>query len=560
MLDKRFLVVIETHRVKGYLFSSPILRETRGASLILDRLNRSETEKLLETTSAEKVYLGGGSGRILFSDKEDAEVFANRVRERYERATGNARVSVQVVERRDRESFPDWMARGVRESQSNKLARTEAVPLLAGRWIRPCSSCGKEPANTIPPPDVQGTHHLCTSCLYKREEVSQFYHNVKRNWDISRPLPPLNKLKVDWPHFILTTLAENVRNESGKEEKIFLPQDFNQIAERSRPHNYIGFIYADGNRMGETIKHMGTKFPDDKTAQEAYTAFSSIVDQATREAAVQAVREKVGIYKAMTAKNEPGCLVPAEFILAAGDDLILVVPAHTALGVAARFISLFQARTKELQHEWVEKGGLIFPFAPQGLTTSAGVVLAHASYPASQLLDMAAELMKFAKRKAADLAEKKSEEGTLDFVVLHTPGSERIKERRKSEYTRSVHSHKIILTERPYTVIETLKLLERIQALKDSEVPHTKLKALYPTIFQGVLQAQFDALRIKERLQATGALQKSIPLQDLVRELHFFPFRRDDQGRWTTPLSELIELYDFVPRDNANPSPGVTYG
>ena len=43
MSEFRYLAVIETQRVKGYLFASPILRETRGASLLLGRLNRSET-------------------------------------------------------------------------------------------------------------------------------------------------------------------------------------------------------------------------------------------------------------------------------------------------------------------------------------------------------------------------------------------------------------------------------------------------------------------------------------------------------------------------------------
>jgi hypothetical protein len=34
MGDNQVLVVIETQRVKGYLFASPIPRETRGASLL----------------------------------------------------------------------------------------------------------------------------------------------------------------------------------------------------------------------------------------------------------------------------------------------------------------------------------------------------------------------------------------------------------------------------------------------------------------------------------------------------------------------------------------------
>lgn len=560
MPDKRFLVVIETQRVKGYIFASPILRETRGASLLLDRLNRSRTREILRITSGEEVYLCGGSGRVLFSNKDEADAFARKVRELYQQETANARVSVEVVERLDEDkSFPAWMARGVRESQKNKLARAEVVPLVAGRWIRPCTSCGVAPAEKDPPEDVQGTHNLCFSCWKKRYVVADFYRGIKRNRDARIPLNK-SKLKNEWLHFVLTTLVESVEKQFGKEMHTLVPQDFNQIADHSRPRNYIGFIYADGNRMGETIKHMGAMFRDDKAARQAYTAFSLIVDQATREAAVQAVLEEVGSYEGTTPRDEPARFVPAEFVLAGGDDLILVVPAHAALRVAAHFISLFQERTKELQKEWVQRGDLAACFARNGLTTSAGVVLAHTSYPASQLMDLAGELMKLAKRKAADLAERKNIiEGTLDFIVLHAAGSERVKERRQTEYTLPVVKGRrtVRLTERPYTATETFKLLERIRALKEFDVPRTKLKALYPVLFQSVIQAQFDALRIMERLKATGVLEKNLPLQELVKELPIFPFREDNSTTWTTPLSELIELYDFVPTDKVKPSSGV---
>ena len=408
MSEKQFLVIIETQRVKGYLFASPIMRETRGASLLLDKLNRTETAQLLKAyVDAEEVYLGGGSGRVLFATRDRAEAFAQQVRTLYQRRTHTARVSVEVVQRQEGETFPDWMARGVRESQKNKLARVEALSLLAGRWIRPCSSCGQEPAEEITI-DVQGTHYLCVACLGKRKEVSAFYHDVKRNWNLNVALPIIDRLKKDWPNFILTTLAEAVQHHFGPHIRTRLPQDFNQIADHATPRNYIGFIYADGNRMGETIKTMGELFPSDVEAREAYAAFSTIVDQATREAAVEAVLEHTQADDSRVQQDAVSHFVPAEFVLAGGDDLILVVPAHIALGVAARFLTLFQERTRALQGSLVQQGKLPHYFAPEGLTTSAGVVLAHASYPASQLMDLAGELMKLAKRKAADLAQQKS--------------------------------------------------------------------------------------------------------------------------------------------------------
>jgi hypothetical protein len=271
MPDPRFLVVIETQRVKSFLFASRILRETRGASLLLDRLNRIETRKLIAPMQGEEIYLGGGSGRVLFATRAAADAFATAVTDLYRAETPDARVSVEVVERaaRDQESFPAWVARGVGESKKNKLARFEAVPLLGGRWLRPCTSCGHEPAEHIPLGDAQGEHRLCRTCRRKRDEVRRFYRHVKRNYDRGEAIPSAAELRHDWPDFVLTTLAEEIERRFGTEVRTLLPTDFDDIGSGSR--NYFALIYADGNLMGETIRQLAAQFPRDAEARQAYT-------------------------------------------------------------------------------------------------------------------------------------------------------------------------------------------------------------------------------------------------------------------------------------------------
>jgi hypothetical protein len=540
----RFLWVIETQKVKSYLFASPIMRETRGASVLLDLLNRKKTKEILKTSDLrdyEIVYLGGGTGRILFRREEDAKKFKNEVLNIYRQKTVNARVSVEIVPREDDESFTEWMSRGVRQSQQNKLGQSKGVPILAGRWIQPCTSCGLEPAEKIL--HEHGEQRLCRACLLKRQEISNhLYKEIKpgkkQKWLLS-PASNLSKHYTD--QFIFTTLAQHVENSN---YEVYLPQDFDDIGRVSRPSNYMGFIYADGNRMGEVVKNLGEKITDEEEVKIAYKAFSEIMDQATREAAVEAVWEVVDIKK-----DDKFRFVPAEFIMAGGDDLMLAVPGHNALDVAILFMEKFQKRTIELQREYKGKKQLSEYFADVGLTTSAGVVIAHAHYPVSDLMGLAGELMKIAKIKAAHLAETKKEQtGTLDFMILTEAGSESIKDRRKVEYTRSSNSGlEIRLTERPYTTAEARWLLTTIRALKNSKVPRSKLKALYPVLFQGPMQAQFDALRIKERLKITGDLKRSAPLKKLVTSiLPIFPFREHDDNSWSTPLTEIIELYDFI--------------
>ncbi len=557
MPDKTFLVTIDTQRVKGYVFGTRYLREVRGASLLLDRLNRSETRECLDSSGAddaEVIYLGGGSGRVLFSSEETAREFAGRVAELYRREAGNASVAIAVVPRERGESFPQWMARGVRQSRREGLGLSEAIPLIGGRWIRPCTSCGREPSQTIRR-DIQGEHRLCSACCRKREEIKEFYRWPKHNRRLDQPIPPHAILQQKASDSILASLAEAMERRHGDRSRVLLPQDFDQIGQVSRPRNYFGFIYADGNQMGKVICAMAREYTAEEEAKAAYRAFSEIVDRATRESAVQAVIDHVEIETRETKGGAPAHLVPAEFVMAGGDDLILVLPAHAALPAAGRFVELFQQKSLELQQAWVAAGRLARPFAPQGLTISAGVVLAHSAYPASQLLGLSKELMKLAKRKAAALSDARPT-GTVDFMVIHESSSEGLIERRRREYQDLLASEgayysdfdpgrAVLRTERPYTGGDLRKLLERIRALRASAVPRGKLKQLYPALFQGYAQARFDALRVLERLQATGDLA-SPPLPELVADLDNFPFSRSGE-EWTTPLTEMIEIYDFVP-------------
>jgi hypothetical protein len=558
-----YLVVVETQKIKSFLFASPFLRETRGASILLDRLNRMGSKDLFERFKGKKelIYLGGGSGRLLFSDKNEAGQFRTDLRQCYHRETASAQVAVAVMERDsengNRETIADWISRGVAEARKNKLARVEGVPLLAGRWVKPCSSCGQGTAEAMW--TEFGEHYLCRSCNAKRQEVNHLYRSIKPGEHESRVLKPsLELIKRYGEDFIFTTLAQYVE----RHFRLQLPQDFDDIGRISRPPNYLGFIYADGNGMGEVVKRIGKEFPFDKDAIKTYRAFSKITDQATREAAVEAVLECVPLTVKKQAGNKSIRSLPAEFVMAGGDDLMLVVPAHTALDVAVRFIETYQKKTKAFQDKYHEEGKLPKPFAEEGLTTSAGVVIAHAHFPAHDLMRLAGELMKMAKAKAAKLLDeakvpkvsdenkrkhvKRDPVGTLDFWVLHEAGTEPLKERRKKEYHPDwTGVRPTILTERPYTVEKALWLLDTIRDLKKSGAPRSKLKALYGSLFQNPLQARFDALRLQERLFATGDLTEGKPLFELASELNGFPFR-EEGGKCTTPMTEIIELYDFV--------------
>ena len=202
----------------------------------------------------------------------------------------------------------------------------------------------------------------------------------------------------------------------------------------------------------------------------------------------------------------------------------------------------------------MDKNDLHGFFAPKGMTASAGIVLSHVLYPTRDLVALAGDLLKRAKAKSAALARKPAagepdgeEIGTLDFMVFSHIGSELVKERRGKKYERSgIGNNPVILTERPYTSIEAERLLQTIRALKADRVTRSRLKAFHSAAFQEPGQAQSEALTIKERLKTLGILTERSALDDLLAGLSRLPFHENIDGTWSTPLTEILEIYDFI--------------
>src|ERR1022692_3634800 len=87
---QRTLVSFDTDRIKGYVFGTDKLKEIRGASAILDGLNRVEMENIAEKIGLKykTIYANGGSGMFLIDgDKASAERFGQEVKREYHKQT-----------------------------------------------------------------------------------------------------------------------------------------------------------------------------------------------------------------------------------------------------------------------------------------------------------------------------------------------------------------------------------------------------------------------------------------------------------------------------------------
>ena len=171
---QKSLVAFDTNHIKEYVFGTDRLKEIRGASSLLDRLNRDVMRKLAESDGGVTIYANGGSGLFLI-DSEKAVKLGTQVQHEYRRLTaGGASVTYIVqplpedapdtIEEIMKHPMPHTLALlryRLREQKGHPYAQTDEAshPLM-----RLCDSCGIFYAVGQAPNELE---FYCQSCLNK---------------------------------------------------------------------------------------------------------------------------------------------------------------------------------------------------------------------------------------------------------------------------------------------------------------------------------------------------------------------------------------------------------
>ena len=176
-MQKQSLVALDTDHIKQYVFATDKLKEIRGASSLLDRLNRGVMPTLAKSYSGVMIYANGGSGLFLINSAKAVE-FGIQVQHEYRRlTTGGASVTYVVqplpedapdtIEEIMKHPMPHTLAllrNRLREQKGHPHARIDEAshPLM-----RLCDSCGIFYAVGQAPNEPE---FYCQSCLNKQKE------------------------------------------------------------------------------------------------------------------------------------------------------------------------------------------------------------------------------------------------------------------------------------------------------------------------------------------------------------------------------------------------------
>ncbi len=563
------LIAFDTDHIKRYVFATNKLREIRGASSLLDYLNRSVMCKLANKHGAkDKIYANGGSGLFLI-ETERAEAFGQEVQREYSKFTGGSASITYVYV-----PLPEGCTGGEGEDvvttlkvlqwqlQEKKLQPPDVIALPSHPFMRICDACGAEYASpeekewhkdAIRDPGEQdelSNELYCESCQKKRLRdltVKNFISRPGRRKEIDEPL---------WDSLIERLQKSGYDLLPGVDR----PSDFNDFTNFKGEKDYLGLIYADANNMGKALQNCIT-LPQRKE-------FADRIDNAIYDAVCAAIVKHLRIedhLKPAARIDHP--ILPFDILLLGGDDVVMVVPASVALDVALTIAREFR--------QFASKGDEVH-------TLSAGVVLAPVKYPFGLLHSTVESTLKFAKKKSAEARAKdrQDDDTRINFMVV-TGGSDRD---FNSVYDTVYHKKydepkaakkEFYATLRPYAPDDLELLLNAIRGGHKLQLGRTKLHQMREAVLEMNLttaviegMALLTNWREKQRNYVVQEVYEFGKRHQLKRcnpldpasgfPQVTFPWFRDgtNQGRVvyrTSPL-DFVELYDFLSREVENGS------
>src|SRR6266487_632746 len=558
------LIAFDTDHIKRYVFGTDKLKEIRGASSLLDRLNRIEMSKLGqdETIQAKPVYTHGGSG-LFEVDTNKVEDFGRMVQKRYSELThGGASITFakqEILHNGPGENvwkmpLEDEFTLLHYHLRKEKDSPPDFITLPTHAFMRQCDACGIEYAtgkdlNTRDPGEQKSLY--CRSCLGKRDE------DIKIKTDIKEFLKG-NKASIDSPlwYKVINSLSNDGYDIPDNTER---PADFNVFRNFKGEKEYMGLIYADANGMGKKLEICNIL--------EDYYGFARNVDKAIYEAVCTAIKTHLKIKDHAregdleTDINEHP-LFPFDILLLGGDDVVMVTPATVALDVALTIARKFHEKTKEQFPEDERKH----------CTLSVGVVLAPVKYPFGPLLELAEDTLRFAKKEGTHASRPHATEygeTRINFVTITGNTSPSFQDTYnalcvKEEAGKKIKTGSFYATLRPYTIECLESLLKAIREGHQQGLNRTKLHQLREAVLKKNLTTSVEdglaVLRNWQDEQRHYVVQKvygfaghELYQSEKDSSLKFprvtFPWFADGEDMYSTPLLDLVELYDLVSRE-----------
>ncbi|OUM86005.1 MAG: hypothetical protein BAA01_01175 [Bacillus thermozeamaize] len=550
-------------KIKQYFMETSHLQEVRGASLLLDELNRKRILRLLAEywTPEILVYSGGGNFLILCPEAE-GPLCAGKIEELFKTVTIHAKcvAHTETFSIRDlaMDRFQDnlsWLEMRKHELQMLKLPPTDDISpdinayrskqmdisfkidhlndadrhrlaAHADSFLRTsdkplCQQCRQRIADVQIDPYQDEPRLCCNTCLHKiiaGKNRSVFVEEMKDLFQrLGKPFADMALAET------LEDIIKSQRERYGKDE--------------------LAVIYGDGNNMGAVVEQI--------RSFQVYRYFSHLTASITKYALYTTLQELI-------LENHQHDKAPFEIIAVGGDDLFFIVPGLYGLETAKRLGRKFDAGFRKYPASGDDE---------EKLTLSVGICFAPYKIPLTVLFSTAEELLKSAKQHKK---QSRVRGGTLDFMKLesNSPFSQNVQTYRQLNHVRTVRTstgkqftlHHLF---RPYSWDETDAMQTFIRKLKNIDTARQLAFRLRDSVIQMSTKeanlyylvhfctARFDDKQDEDRhcvhecyrafLDAPWTKEKNIKEK-------YFPYiiiQDENQEHLYTPWHDVMELWDM---------------
>ena len=644
--ENRVLVSIETVKIKDFIFSTNKLKLIRGASYLLDYMNQVEVPRILKkygleykthelvnkiyninddkeflekvdeeidkTIDKRILYIGAGNAKFLVDSEKTAEKICKEIKEIYKNLAPSAKVVAECYPMKENEKI--WTA--IDElAQKTAEKKSEGFPML-NIDLPFAVKC-----------DLSGTEPAVVSWKNIKDDLENIeIHRSGYPWEkdnekineigIVEFKEDTGKQKENTLKAIKNVIEEkklNISEESAVKIKYsnkMIKDDVNEIGfysiikkalnydihlnteidDYSVGDSFIGFVYSDGDGLGDFLKNVKKVYTTEKEYLKFMRKFSVILDRNTKYVLKEVIKKmyndkkfikkktilKDGKPKYEIINGEKKIVeksVIGEFLIVGGDDVCAVFPADLAIEISYEFQKQFEEKMKkftEIENQKNKKKN------PENITSSCGVVIAKNKTPMFQLFEQGLKLQKSAKAKRYQ--ENKNREGEvrtgyIDFQVIGNEGNVNIKEYRKKWYNKfdkeDKNKGKLHVSRRPYSisgleneeykdVSESIdKLIDQVKKLKIKSFPNTKIRYIYDLKKDDTKtdnEKIMESINILSKMstEEIQVLNELWGIKDKMN-LSFDNENKDEKFKeFFDNIFDILEIYDFIQKDKSS--------
>jgi hypothetical protein len=532
----KYLLAAEADRIQDLLFRSSQLREVVGGSQILKRFSEEVPAALIANLGLEIdrdidiITAKGGSFYLEFSQRDTAKRFGQLLAEAYHRASGGTLSVIEPVEYSGNEQdYPPTSEKaGFRLRAVKRRGSFRTVTQFP--YVAFCESCGIGLAEAHEQPSTDENeegHYLCAACRAKAaERVDQ---------SLGRFLKPFYA-KIVEPNLL--------------DERMEWPEDADSVGQLD-PRNYVAYIVADGNGMGQVFRHC--------TKSQA-RLLSEKMDEVLQDSLAAAIK----LFLQEPAGNSLQQFIPTLPLIMGGDDLFALVPARWSLDIAGRLCQNFQTEMTRLGQEI----GVLAP--SQAITMTAAVVICKANYPYYLAHEIGEKHLSESKRVVKALARDENLNlSAVDFEVILGSQIAAASRDQTGGYRPTL---------RPYWVVESSAppprewglllhdLLEHRLTLAQYRLPvgrRSQLRELLDRASQQTDTTQWNQAlgRMLERMERDRRWQNQHPLRLALEALGgahletWTEINRSSGQHWQgNGMGDLLRIWDWALRIDEDPT------